>query len=227
MKISDEWQTPQRLFDELNQEFNFDIDLYTTKENSKCELYCNDYLSNFLKLPDSIYNHDLREYMNNFTWFMNPPYSNPKPFIEKAWEDSQYCRIVCLIKCDPSMSMWNIFYNFRTCPEECAKTLTGLDECYYCGSKLLNGPKPGCEIRLINKRIQFDPTKEMNAEKIDNNWWIECKHCLIASKIKDEIKVHMQRHATDYCTKCKQQGKIKLSSPSFPGCLLIFDRRAL
>ncbi len=37
-KLSDQWQTPQWLFDELNQEFNFDIDLCANSENSKCEL---------------------------------------------------------------------------------------------------------------------------------------------------------------------------------------------
>ncbi|HXS60809.1 MAG TPA: DNA N-6-adenine-methyltransferase [Candidatus Sulfopaludibacter sp.] len=38
-KLSDEWRTPQWLFDELNKEFNFDIDLCATKENSKCKNY--------------------------------------------------------------------------------------------------------------------------------------------------------------------------------------------
>jgi len=34
---SDEWATPQAMFDELNKEFNFDLDPCATEENAKCE----------------------------------------------------------------------------------------------------------------------------------------------------------------------------------------------
>lgn len=34
---SDEWQTPQDLFDRLDAEFQFDVDLAATEENSKCD----------------------------------------------------------------------------------------------------------------------------------------------------------------------------------------------
>lgn len=33
------WETPQNLFDELNREFNFDLDPCATHENAKCERY--------------------------------------------------------------------------------------------------------------------------------------------------------------------------------------------
>lgn len=36
---STEWTTPQWLFDELNEEFNFTVDLCATKENRKCSKY--------------------------------------------------------------------------------------------------------------------------------------------------------------------------------------------
>lgn len=36
---SDMWETPQNLFDELNSEFNFDLDPCATPENAKCERY--------------------------------------------------------------------------------------------------------------------------------------------------------------------------------------------
>ena len=34
---SDEWATPQELFDELNKEFNFNLDPCATEDNAKCE----------------------------------------------------------------------------------------------------------------------------------------------------------------------------------------------
>lgn len=36
---SDEWATPAELFDELNREFEFDLDPCATHENHKCDKY--------------------------------------------------------------------------------------------------------------------------------------------------------------------------------------------
>ena len=36
---TDEWATPQYLFDELNEEFRFDVDVCANEENHKCPVY--------------------------------------------------------------------------------------------------------------------------------------------------------------------------------------------
>lgn len=36
---SDEWETPQKTFDELNKEFRFDLDPCADESNHKCEKY--------------------------------------------------------------------------------------------------------------------------------------------------------------------------------------------
>ncbi len=36
---SDEWATPQKIFDELNEEFEFDLDHCATSENHKCKRF--------------------------------------------------------------------------------------------------------------------------------------------------------------------------------------------
>lgn len=36
---SEEWGTPQELFDRLNKEFNFTFDICASKENAKCPKY--------------------------------------------------------------------------------------------------------------------------------------------------------------------------------------------
>lgn len=36
---SDEWETPQMLFDELNSEFGFTHDVCATAQNTKCRVY--------------------------------------------------------------------------------------------------------------------------------------------------------------------------------------------
>lgn len=70
----DEWPTPQELFDTLNKEFKFTLDVAADDENHKCEKY-------FTKSIDGL----LRSWEGNTVW-CNPPYSadNIKHFLYKA-----------------------------------------------------------------------------------------------------------------------------------------------
>lgn len=106
MSVSDSWETPQWLFDLLNEEFNFLIDSCATNENSKCEYLFKDALKKWDRtLIDNIYcNMEYLEnvQLENYAVFMNPPYSNPGPFLERAWEFSKHMRVVCLVRDDPS-----------------------------------------------------------------------------------------------------------------------------
>lgn len=73
---SDEWATPQNLFDQLNAEFDFEIDLAATAENTKC--------SSFYSLQlDSLSQHWGSRFDRGW---LNPPYSRGLcgHFIEKA-----------------------------------------------------------------------------------------------------------------------------------------------
>jgi phage N-6-adenine-methyltransferase len=56
-----EWETPQPLFDELNKEFQFDLDVCATKENAKCKIF-------FTKEDNGL------TQMWGGTCWMNPPY---------------------------------------------------------------------------------------------------------------------------------------------------------
>jgi len=158
-KLSDSWATPQWLFDKLNREHGpFDIDLCATKENSKCNAHAIDYLND-------IYIHELSgSFIEGYplselggTAFMNPPYSNPLPFVEKAWEDARFCRIVLLLKVDTSTKWWSVFWDYE-----------------------LNGPKPGCTVQFLPKRVKFDPPVGFDGKSF---------------------------------------------GPTFPSCVIIFDRR--
>ena len=73
---SDEWATPQNLFDQLNAEFDFEIDLAATAENTKC--------ASFYSLQlDSLSQHWGSRFARGW---LNPPYSRGLcgHFIEKA-----------------------------------------------------------------------------------------------------------------------------------------------
>lgn len=210
-KISDQWSTPQDLFNVLDKGgkyqgiefkgFNFDIDLCATGENSKCEDWFSDYLTDvqeYKRFPNSPRTATLKDLVNiggnPLVCFMNPPYSNPCPFIEKAWEDSRYCKTVCLVKCDPSITWWATFWDYgvkcRYCDGEGDKAVmnafsTIRFKCPFCTNGVYSGPKPGCEVMFFPKRINFEPPQVL----------------------------------TD--------SGIGLSGPTFPSALIIMDRRTV
>ena len=81
---TDEWETPQDLFDKLNDEFHFTLDPCASDENHKCESY-------FTKEDDGL----------SKKWggvvFCNPPYSQIKRWVQKAHEESERGTTVVLL----------------------------------------------------------------------------------------------------------------------------------
>ncbi len=70
---SNEWATPQYLFDELNAEFNFTIDTAATADNAKCKRY-------FTEADNGL----LQSWQGERVW-CNPPYGGQiGKWIEKA-----------------------------------------------------------------------------------------------------------------------------------------------
>ena len=71
---SDEWETPQDLFDKLDNEFHFELDVCASDDNHKCSLY--------LTKLDMCYVWD------NYRVWCNPPYSNIKNWVKRCSEHS-------------------------------------------------------------------------------------------------------------------------------------------
>lgn len=73
---SDEWETPQDLYDSLDNEFHFTLDPCATHENHKCSHY-------FTKEEDGL----------SQKWkgivFCNPPYSQISKWVAKCYEESK------------------------------------------------------------------------------------------------------------------------------------------
>ena len=73
---TDEWETPQWLFDKLNAQFNFKFDVCANQNNAKCKTY-------FDKETDG-----LSQEWTGACW-MNPPYGRQiGKWIKKAYESS-------------------------------------------------------------------------------------------------------------------------------------------
>lgn len=96
---SNEWTTPQYLFDEFNEEFNFTLDPCATDENAKCSKYF------------TIEDDGLSKDWSNDVVFMNPPYGREiKHWIKKAYEESlKGATVVCLIPARTDTTYWHDF----------------------------------------------------------------------------------------------------------------------
>ena len=81
-----EWETPQDLFDKLNQEFKFTLDVCALPENAKCDQFYTPEDDGLLQPWDGV------------CW-MNPPYGRTiRHWIEKAYTSSLMgATVVCLL----------------------------------------------------------------------------------------------------------------------------------
>ena len=87
---TDEWETPQDLFDRLNWIYDFDLDVCATNENKKCVYW-------YTKEDDGL-SRDWRD-DGRIAW-MNPPYGREiGKWVEKAVVESRDSdmTVVCLL----------------------------------------------------------------------------------------------------------------------------------
>lgn len=73
---SDEWSTPQDIYEQLDNEFHFNLDPCATEENHKCDTF-------FTQNDDG-----LSKNWGGYRAFVNPPYSQIKQWVKKCWEES-------------------------------------------------------------------------------------------------------------------------------------------
>ena len=94
---TNEWETPMKLFNSLNEEFNFTLDPCCTKENAKCKKY--------YTIED---NGLIQDWSNDRVW-MNPPYGyQTSEWINKAYRESlKGATVVCLIPARTDTSYWH------------------------------------------------------------------------------------------------------------------------
>lgn len=74
---SDEWETPKELFDNLDNEFHFDLDPCADDANHKCEKY-------YTATDDG-----LSKSWGGCKVFCNPPYSKISEWVEKAFRETR------------------------------------------------------------------------------------------------------------------------------------------
>jgi phage N-6-adenine-methyltransferase len=106
---TDLWSTPQYIFDALNRIFHFDIDVCATAENAKCALYIDEQRDALNTDWHNIYvGSDERGFAEPPMCWMNPPYSQLKKWMKKAYEESQKgAAVVCLIPARTDTAAWH------------------------------------------------------------------------------------------------------------------------
>lgn len=92
------WETPIELFNKLNDEFNFTLDVCALKETAKCDKF-------FTPEIDGL----KQDWSNNVCW-MNPPYGRQiQLWLEKAYNESlkDNTTVVCLIPSRTDTKYWH------------------------------------------------------------------------------------------------------------------------
>ena len=94
---SNEWTTPQDLFDKLNEEFNFTLDPCATHENAKCKKYY------------TIEENGLEQDWQGEIVFCNPPYGRKiSKWVEKSYKESvKGVLVVMLIPSRTDTKYWH------------------------------------------------------------------------------------------------------------------------
>jgi len=93
---TDDWGTPQALFDELNSEFNFTLDACASAHNFKVNVYFNKKIN------------ALAQNWTGVVW-VNPPYGRTiGQWMKKAFEESQKgATVVCLVPARTDTAWWH------------------------------------------------------------------------------------------------------------------------
>lgn len=127
MSKNSEWETPQDLFDKLNEEFHFSLDVCASLENRKTELFI---------AKDSL-TVDWFDPMNPGYRYCNPPYGRQIGlWVQKAYEESRHCPVVMLVPARTDTKWWGIFYDHET-----HKARTGIEIRFLKGRLKFQGAK--------------------------------------------------------------------------------------
>ena len=114
---NDLWATPPEVFEALDKEFCFGFDVCAEEETAKC--------SDYWTTEDDALSKDWAEdakcripgagLIEMGALWCNPPYSNIKPWVEKAIEAQLKGRMtVMLVMCDPSVKWFSLAQQYAS-----------------------------------------------------------------------------------------------------------------
>ena len=141
---SDEWETPQGFYDDLNIEFNFTLDPCANCDNHKTPYYF------------SKHTNGLSQDWSGNVCFVNPPYSQIKLWVKKCYEESikPNTKVVLLI---PARTDTRYFHEYIYKPENEIRFIKG--RLKFSNSKN-SAPFPSIVVIFNNKSRRIEEVKE-------------------------------------------------------------------
>ncbi len=95
-----DWETPQELFDELNEEFDFDLDVCATSHDTKCPVF-------IAPRADALSQHWGPQRAEGWTVWCNPPYGRRiGKWVEKGYIESQHGLTVVMLLPSRTDTIW-------------------------------------------------------------------------------------------------------------------------
>jgi phage N-6-adenine-methyltransferase len=130
---SDEWSTPQWLFDKLNKQYDFTLDPASDGVNNKCTKHY------------TAKENGLEQSWSRETVFINPPYSNTYAWVSKAYHEAFSGTTSVLLVPARMDSKW--FHEFCLDPIVC-KSLTFIRSRLKFGDSKNSAPFPSMIIEF-------------------------------------------------------------------------------
>lgn len=165
-----DWRTPTWLYDELNKEFNFDIDVFASAENAKCKFFYDKEQNAFTRSWSAQTNIEDASTRRKSA-FANPPFNECKQAVLKALEERSKLLHTVMLLPYRAGSRW--FYENVHGPlftdnnplvvegkvrAEMVEEIKAISGAYYYGFASRYG-----ELRILTKRLAFDDAKKVAA----------------------------------------------------------------
>ena len=147
-----DWRTPAWLFNELNKEFRFDIDIAASAENAKCKHYYT--LQQNALIRD--WWRDVARALEFNNAFLNPPFDKATEFLQKALEQRQFMRNIVSVLPYRAGTRWfrDLVHTPLFAPLDGNNEPVFIVEtqgAYYYGFASSYG-----QLRILTKRLAFD-----------------------------------------------------------------------
>ena len=140
----EDWETPQWLFDELDEEFNFNLDAAASQENAKCEDYFTEehdglmqpWVFESVKFSAAYSRGSALVRQSSRVW-LNPPYGRTVgEWVEKAVGEVEAGHSELVVMLLPARTDTKYFHRFIWDKEK-------------------HQPRPGVEVRFLEGRLKF------------------------------------------------------------------------
>ena len=138
---TDEWSTPDSVYQSLHAEFGFGLDAAAAENNATCHAWfskdTNALVVDWYAAVTSLICPGTIDRLPA-VW-LNPPYSQCRAFLKKAAEEARAgCTVVCLVPSRTDTRWWHD----------------------YVWDQSTHQPRPGVEIRFVKGRLKFGDSKQ-------------------------------------------------------------------